>query len=106
VLAHPYRGQVQRAGPEKDAALSFSCIYCLSSTPVNYRELPAPVGRGLSGRRGRYSKRGVNKLSNAPSPVNHTNGLRRRHAEGFVHAAEIVVSDVQRDGRDVIIQLL
>jgi hypothetical protein len=73
---------------------------------LNYHELPAPVWRGLDGHSGRYSERGVHKLRNAPSPVRNAYGLRRGGLEGFVGAAKVVVGDVQRDRRAVVVQLL
>jgi hypothetical protein len=52
------------------------------------------------------SKRGVHKLSNAPNLVHYAQRFRWRRAKGFMVAHEIVMSDMQRDRRDVVIQLL
>jgi hypothetical protein len=71
-----------------------------------YDESATAIRRGLSRQSGRNGKRGVHKLRNAPSPIDNANGLRWRRAQGFMNPAEIVVSDVQRDRRDVVIQLL
>ena len=78
----------------------------LRLTALNYNELPTPIRRGLSGQRGRYSERGVHKLRNAPSSIGHANSLRWRHAEGCMHTTQIIVRDVQRDCRNVIIKFL
>ena len=61
---------------------------------------------GLSPQGGRNSKRGVHKLRNSPSAIRNAQSLRWRRTQGFMSAAEIVVSDVQRHGCNVIIRLL
>jgi hypothetical protein len=48
----------------------------------------------------------LHKLSNGPSAVGNAKGLRWRRAQGFMNPAEIVMRDVQRDRRNVIIKLL
>ncbi len=73
---------------------------------MDYYELPPPIWRSLSRQGGRYSKRGVHKLRNAPSLIRDAQRLCWRRAEGFMGAAEIVVRDVQRHRRNVIIKLL
>lgn len=78
----------------------------LFPTALNYGKFPPPIRWGLSWQGGRYSERRVHKLRDAPSPIRHTNSLRRRHAEGFMHTAEIVVCNVQRNGGDVVVQFL
>ena len=40
------------------------------------------------------------------SAIRHAKRLRWRRAQGFMNAAEIVVSDVQRDCRDVALPAL
>ena len=72
---------------------------------LNYRELPAPIWRGLSRHSRGNGKRCIHKLRNAPSPIGDANGLRWRRAQGLMNAAKIVVSDVQRDCRNMVVQL-
>jgi hypothetical protein len=38
--------------------------------------------------------------------IGNADGDRRGGSQGFVNAAQIVVGDVQRDGRNVVVQLL
>jgi hypothetical protein len=73
---------------------------------INYYELPPAIRRRFRGQRGRYSERGVNELSNTPSPIGNADGLRWRGADGFVDTAEVIVRHVQSDRRDMVIQLL
>src|SRR5260370_41136230 len=47
----------------------------------------------------------LHELSNGPSAIGNAKGLRWRRAQGFMNSAEIVVRDVQRDRRNVIIKL-
>jgi hypothetical protein len=72
----------------------------------DYREEFSPFWRGRHRRNRLGSERSVNKLADAPSTISNGNRLCRRHLEGFVNAAKIVVRDVQRDRRNVIVQLL
>jgi hypothetical protein len=41
-----------------------------------------------------------------PSPISNANGLRWRRAQGLMNAAKIVVRDIQRDRRNMVIKLL
>jgi hypothetical protein len=43
---------------------------------------------------------------NGPSAIGNAECLRWRHAQGFMSAAEVVMCNVQRDCRNVIIKLL
>lgn len=72
---------------------------------LNYRELPPPIWRRLRWERRGRSERGVHKPRDGPSLVGHAQRLRGRRAQGFVSAAKIIVRDVQRDRRNVVIQL-
>lgn len=72
----------------------------------DYNELPPSIRRRLSGQRWRDSECGVHKLTDAPNPIRNANSLRWRRAQGFMSATEVVVCDVQRDRRNVIIKLL
>jgi hypothetical protein len=66
----------------------------------------APIRRGWDRRNGLRGERRVDKLPNGPSPVHHAQRLRWGRLEGFMNAAKVVVRDVQRDRRDVVVQLL
>jgi hypothetical protein len=78
----------------------------LSLSTLNYRELPPPIRGRLSGQRRRYSERGIHKLRNAPSPLSDPQRLCWRRAEGFMDAAQVEVTDIQRDSCNVVIQFL
>jgi hypothetical protein len=71
-----------------------------------YGEQLAPIRRARDRRNGLRSQRRVDKLPNGPSPVNHAQRLRWRRLEGFMHSAEVVMGNVQRDRRNVVVQLL
>jgi hypothetical protein len=73
---------------------------------LNYPELAPTIRRGLSRKRRGNSKRSVHKLRNGPSAIGDANGLRSRRAQSLMNAAKIVVRDVQRDRRNVIVELL
>jgi hypothetical protein len=61
--------------------------------PINYRELPTPI-RGVS-----VGSAGAQRAPSAQAG-------RWRSLYGFLNAAEIIVHDVERDGRNMIIKLL
>ena len=79
--------------------------YNLFSATINYSELASSGGVSV-GRAGATAKDRVHKLRNAPSLVSEPQRLRWRRAQGFMGAAEIIVSNVQRDRRNVVVQLL
>lgn len=70
---------------------------------LNYRELPAPIWRGLSGQCGGHRERRVNKLTNGPSLVGEPQRFRWCHAKDFMDTAQIVVRDLKRDGRNMVV---
>ena len=73
---------------------------------LNYREQLTPLWCSRDRRNGLRGERSVNKLPNGPSPINDAQRLRWGRLEGFVNAAEIIMRDVQRDRRNVVVQLL
>ena len=78
----------------------------LLTASFNYRKPLAPFRCGRNWRNGLRSERGVDKLPNGPSSVHHAQRLRWGRLKGFVNAAEVVMSDVQRDRGNVVIQML
>ena len=75
----------------------FSTLYYAKGTPT--------IWRGLS-RQGRRDGKGrVHKLRDSPSPIRNAQRLRWRCAQCLMGAAEIVMRNIQRDGRNVIIKL-
>ena len=73
---------------------------------LNYRESTPPLWRRFLWKRRGDGESRIHQHGDSPSLIGHANGLRWRRAEGFMDAAEIVVRDVQRDRRNVVIQLL
>ncbi|SHL60157.1 hypothetical protein SAMN05444159_6335 [Bradyrhizobium lablabi] len=60
----------------------------------------------LSRQRGGNGERRVHKLRNGPSLIGNAQRLRWRRAQGFMSAAQIVMRNIQRNCRNVIIKLL
>lgn len=80
--------------------LNFKCSF---DPALDYRELAAAVGRSVGRHRRRNGKRCVHKLRDGPRAIDNANGLRWRRAQGFMDPAKIVMRDVQRDRRDVVV---
>lgn len=77
---------------------------CLAA--LNYRELSTPIWRGLTRQGGGNGKRRVHKLRNGPRPFCNANGLSRRCPQRLMDTAKIIMRNVQRDRRNVVVQLL
>lgn len=69
-------------------------------------KLPAALWSGRHGRNRLRGERSVDKLPNRPSPVDNAQRLRWGGLESFVDTAEVVVRNVQRDRRNVVVELL
>ena len=78
----------------------------LALATLNYRELAAPIRRGRYRCNGLRGQRSVDKLPDGPSAIDNAQRLRWRRLEGFVDTAEIVMRDIQRDRRNVVVDLL
>ena len=75
----------------------------LGQSPINYPEPPPPIRRG-SGRVGRGDCKGrVQQVANRPNAISEAQGDRTRGPQGFVDTAHVVVRDVQRHGRCVVL---
>jgi hypothetical protein len=70
---------------------------------LNYGEEFAALWRTWDWRNGLRSQRSVDKLANGPSAINDAQRLRWRRLEGFMNTAQIVVGDVQRDRRNMVV---
>ena len=74
--------------------------------PFNYRKELALFWRGRHRLDGLSCQHRVNMITNGPHTISNADGLRWRHLKSLMDAAKIVVSNVQRDRRNVVVQLL
>ena len=104
--AERVRGVVRQ---ELDAQLTLRPL-TLVPTSATVKQRRAQRGAALlSSRRllfHRLGRRGINQLADRPNVIRDSHCHRRGDPQAFMDAAQIEVSDVEADGRDVVRQLL
>ena len=75
------------------------------ATTINYREPLAPFGSSRHWRDRLGCQRSVDKIANGPHAIGNAKGFRWRHLKSLMDAAKIVMRDIERNRRDVVIQL-
>ena len=73
---------------------------------LDYPESPPPIGRGGGRISRRYGQGGIQEVADRPDATGNAERDRWRGPQGFMHAAEIVMADVERHGRRMVLKLL
>lgn len=90
--------------PPRSAVLC--CFVGLLLAPLDYRPSLPPIRRGRLRCDRLGGERGIEQVANRPNAVRNAKRHGWRAAEALMHAAEIVVHDVERHGSAVMVDAL